>query len=45
MGFIIGGFAAFIGICGYWAVVALFEWIDMRGARRLRRDTARQSKP
>jgi hypothetical protein len=33
MGFISGGFAAFIGISGYWAVLALYDWIDTRRAR------------
>jgi hypothetical protein len=37
LGFIIGGFAAFVGICGYWALLALSEWFDTRGARRIRR--------
>jgi hypothetical protein len=30
LGFIIGGFAAVVGICGYWALLALSEWIDTR---------------
>lgn len=45
MNFIIGGFTAVVAISGYWAVLALSDWIDMRRARRIRRDAARQSQP
>jgi hypothetical protein len=45
MDFIIGGFTAVIAISGYWAMLAIYDWIDTRRACRIRRDAARQSQP
>jgi hypothetical protein len=43
MNFILGGLTAVVAICGYWAVLALYDWIDTRRARRIRRAAAEQS--
>jgi hypothetical protein len=45
MNFIIGGFTAVVAISSYWTILALYDWIDTRRARRIRRDAARQSQP
>jgi hypothetical protein len=37
MDFLIGGLTAVVTIGGYWTVLALYDWIDMRRARRIRR--------
>jgi hypothetical protein len=44
MDFVIGGVTAVIAIFGYWTILALYDWIDMRPARRLRRATAHGGK-
>lgn len=43
MNFIIGGVTAVVAVSGYWALLALYDWIDTRHARRIRRDAARPS--
>ena len=43
MNFVIGGVTAVVAISAYWAVLALYDWFDMRQARRIRRDAAKQS--
>jgi hypothetical protein len=43
MNFIIGGVTAVLVITGYWVVLALYDWVDTRQARRIRRDADNSS--
>lgn len=43
MDYLIGGLSAAGAIFLYWTILALHDWIDMRGVRRIRRAAAKQS--
>lgn len=42
MDFLMGGVAAVLAVFGYWTLIALWDWIDHRGARMIAR---RRPKP
>jgi hypothetical protein len=37
MDFVIGGLTGVLMVFGYWTVLALYDWLDMRRAHRIRR--------
>ena len=45
MNFIIGAVTAVIAVISYWIILALYDWMDTRQARRIRRDAAKHLTP